>query len=284
MDPQQQEKWYYRFAIFFVANQTAFKRLGVVLLILVNIGIWWPASVGLIDYFTYTPLHNLMVDSINDDLINWQEIREKNKPLPLQIISVDKIKLANGKYDLVAKVYNPNVRWTSNLKYTFVTGNYAADFQQDFVFPKSYKYLFKFSQSIGSLKPLIDLKIENSGWQKVEDEEKIDLLNNIKISSERFSSKNNFSQLEFTAQNNTTFGFWLTGWQIILYNNSRPTAINYVTTPNYLASENRNISATWTENLSNPSKIEILPDLDIFDQTNYILNSDVPPVNLIRGG
>lgn len=284
MDPRRQEKWYYRMAIFFVANQVVFKRLGVVLLILFNIAVWWPTSVKLIDYFTSTRLYNLMLVEMVNNPVDFRAIKEKNKAQDLQVISVDKIRVNNNSYDLVAKVHNPNLNWTAaQVDYAFMVDGRLEDWQSDFILPGQNKFLFKFFYNSTRQLSEIDLKINQVTWQKVRDQQKIDTLNKMIISQQEFDSQQNFSQLSFDVDNQTSFGFWLVGWQVVLYTGNQPSAVNYVSATDFLVNEQRTISASWNENLPFPSTIEIIPDLDVFDQTNYILESDIPTVNLIKG-
>ena len=297
MGNQELQKWYYKIAYFFVANQIIFKRLVVILLLILNIVIWWPASVKMVDYFSSGGIYNKMVYHLVNNQVNYQAYKEKIKPKDLQIILVDKIKLNNSvesnlkavnRYDLVAKIYNPNLNWKANqISYSFVVNGYTQDWQTDFILPGQHKYLFKFSYLSNQKLNNIDLKINKVIWQKIKDKEKINFLDNILVSNKNFDSQKDFSQVKFIADNQTSFGFWKIGWQVILYQSNRstaiPLAVNYINSSNFKAGESREVSVSWPEDLPFPSKIEIIPDLDIFDQKNYILSSDMPAVNLIRG-
>lgn len=276
--------WYYKIAYFFIANQVVFKRLLVVLLILLNIILWWSSGVKIVNYLANSSKYNQSLISLTENQIDWENYHLKNKPQDLEIISVNKIKIDQNKYDLLAEIYNPNTDWQiEEITYAFIVDNYILDWQTDFVLPGQNKYLFKFSYF--STNPLseIDLKIDDINWQRVKDKSKIELLDSILIQNENFSTTGDIAQLEFEVTNNSPYSFWQTGWQIILYQGSRPVAINYVTSNNFFSGETKNIVASWSESVTRPTKTEVLPDINIFDENNYITDLEIPPVNLIKG-
>mgnify|MGYP005640239963 CR=1 FL=1 len=283
MDQEQPQQWYYKVVYFFIAYQVVLGRLLVVLLILFNIIIWWIGGVKIVNYLITTDNYNKILSELTKDKINWKVYHEQHRPKQLKIISVDKIKVNNNKYDLIAKVHNPNINWlVKKINYAFMVDGYPLDWQNSFILPGRDKYLFHFSYFSHNVPRQIDLKIGQISWQKVKGVNKTNIVDNIIIKDKTFSENKKISQVEFNALNNTPYGFWQIGWQIILYQGQRPIAINYVTSQGFLANENRQISVAWSESLPSPSKIEIIPEIDVFDESNYIIDT-TSPVNLIKG-
>lgn len=286
MNNQLYRQWYYKIAYFLVANQVVFKRLFVVLLILLNIILWWVAGVGLINYWVRGDSYNKMLTSLGQNLINWDFYHAQNRPQSLEIVLVNKIKTSLNKYDLVAKVHNPNLDWhIREVNYAFVVDGFVLDWQSVFVLPGQDKYLFHFSYFSQSNPEQVDLKIGHINWQRVREKNRLEIVDDILVENKKLETNKNISQIKFDATNNTHFSFWQVGWQIVLYQGQRPMATNYVTTHSFVTGEKRKISATWIETLGGnySTEIEIIVDIDIFDDSNYMTETEIPPVNLIRG-
>lgn len=284
MNNQPHHQWYYKIAYFLVANQVVFKRLLVVLLILLSIILWWLAGVKLVNYWVTTGSYNRMLTSLSQNVINWDFYHAQNKPQSLEVVLVNKIKTSTNKYDLVAKVYNPNLDWyIKEVNYAFVVDGFVLDWQSDFVLSRQEKYLFHFSYFSQSSPEQVGLKIGDINWQRVRKKDRLEIVDNILVENKKFETNKNISQVKFDATNQTHFSFWQVGWQIVLYQGQRPVAVNYMNSHNFFSGQQRHISAAWSESLSSPSKIEIVFDVDVFDDSNYITDVDTPPVNLIRG-
>ncbi len=282
---EQNNQWYYKIAYFFINNQVVFKRMIVVLLILFNIFLWWPASVGLVKYLTNTSNYNQNLVNLVENSVNWAAYHNYQKPLFLKVLEVDKIKVDSNKYDLVAKIKNPNTNWScQKFRYAFVVDGFAIDWQTGFILPQQDKYLFKFSYNSRTTPNKVDLKIETTNWNRIKkiDQDRIFILKDFDIANEEFKLENDLAQVKFKADNQSHFSFWQVGWQIALYRSEQLIGVNYVTTHNFMSGQERQISVVWDTNLATPSRIKIIPDIDIFDKNNYILNT-TNPVNLIRG-
>lgn len=285
MQTENTNQIYYKIAYFFINNQVVFKRMIVVVLILINIFLCLIAGVGLINYFTNTNRYNKDLFNLVENSINWSNYRDNQKPLALKVLEVDKIKSALDTYDLVAKIENPNIVWNcQSFKYAFVIDGFVSDWQTTFILPKQNKYLFKFSYPSQTALEQVDLKIEATNWNRIKkiDQDRIFILKDFDITDEEFNLKNSLAQIKFKANNQSSFSFWQVGWQIALYRNERLVSVNYVTIHNFMSGQERQISAAWNTSLVAPSRIEIIPDMDIFDENNYIFDID-SPVNLIRG-
>ncbi|MBU4481980.1 hypothetical protein L6278_01670 [Candidatus Parcubacteria bacterium] len=285
MQTENSNQIYYKIAYFFINNQVVFKRMIVFLLIFLNIILWWIAGVSMVNHLANTNVYNQDLTNLVNNTINWSTYHDQQKPLELKVLEVDKIKINSGKYDLVAKVKNLNTGWScKSLKYAFVVDGFVTDWQEANILPQQDKYLFKFSYPSRVTPDQIDLKIKVNNWQRIKkiDQNRIFILKDFVVSDEKFNVENNLQQIKFIASNQSSFSFWQVGWQIVLYRSDRLVGANYVTTQNFMSNSTRQISVTWNESLATPSRIEIIPELDIFDENNYILGSD-NPVNLIRG-
>jgi len=280
---EKESHWYYSISYFFISNQVLLRRLAVVLLILINIIIWWIGGVKLANYLADTKNFNLTLDKLSQSYINWEEKRLINKPQDLKILSVDKISENKNTYTLLAEIYNPNLNWhAKEIKYYFTIDNFVTEEQSDFILPQQKKYLFKFSFKSAVTPQNITLKIKSTAWQKTKKEPTSSLLDNIIISDKKLNVQNQTTSLKFKVYNNTPYSWWNVGWQIILKQGSRTVATHYAVYHSFLANEEKTLSVSWDKNIS-ANQIIIQPDINLYDQQNYITNVDMPPINLIQG-
>lgn len=280
MNSELQNQWYYKIAYFFIANQVLFKRLAVVLLLLIDIGFFWFSGVGLVNYFADTKNYQKILSELSKADNAIRQYRETHKPLDLEIISINKISLGNNKYDLVAKISNPNERWVNNIEYGFVVDGLALDTWSTFVLPLQEKYLFNFNYYSLNYPNNVELKIRTNHWQKVDSENQI--LQEIIVGEQEFQSERGHSEIKFSVENLSHFNFWQVGWQVVAYGGSYPMAVNYVTADSLLSGQKREISTAWNYDFSQPTKIEIVPDINVYDSNIFFRTNDLP-VNLIKG-
>ncbi|PIT90072.1 hypothetical protein COU23_00520 [Candidatus Kuenenbacteria bacterium CG10_big_fil_rev_8_21_14_0_10_36_11] len=282
MNNESQTQWYYKIVYFFIANQVLFKRLAVVLLILINIALFWFAGVRLVNYSADTKNYQQILTELTALDTSLEKYRDTHKPFDLEIISVDKISLGDNKYDLVAKLSNPNLNWLADLQYAFIVDGLMLDWQSTFILPGESKYFFKFNYYSLNYPVSMELKLGANNWQRIKAKDLSRVLQEIVIGEPESLAQNNYTEIKFSAENLSHFNFWQVGWQVVAYNGAYPVAINYVTIDKFLSGQKRTVSAAWNYNFGVPSKIEIIPDINIYNDKNYF-KSDAPAVNLIRG-
>lgn len=279
-----QNKWYYRFVYFFVANQVVLKRLGVMLLIFLNIFLWANVWTKFVSYTAYTSTYNQMLASLASPDNFWSSYRALTKPQEIQISNPYQIKTDKNKYDLAVKIKNPNSQWmVRRLDYLFLVDGLPLETQSTFVLPGQEKFLCHFAYLSDNYPTAVELKIENVQWQRFKDKELLNALNNLVIGQENFSSERGVSEASFEVTNNNNFGWWQTGWQVILYQGEYPEAVNYVSVAGFLAGQTRDITVSWLEALSTPSRMEIIPDIDLLETNNYIWVGDNLESRFVRG-
>lgn len=276
--------WYYRFVYFFVAQQILLKRLLVVILILLNIILWWGAWSKFVSYISYTSYYEQMLNQLTMPVVNWAAYHEATKPQELQLLGSYQLKSDKNKYDLVAKVSNVNQNWLARqVDYFFIVDGLPLAKQTTFVAPGQQKFLVHFGYVSESYPTNVEIKIEAVSWQRWQDKELLRSLDNLIISGESYLQERGVSEVSFNVTNNNNFGWWQIGWQIALYQSNAPVAVNYVTIDKLLAGQTRAIVASWLEGISTPSRIEIIPDIDLNDANNYILGGDSTYPGWVRG-
>ena len=268
---QPQSSLYYKIAYFFISHQILIKRLLFFLLIFVNVIIWSFVIVKSVNYLTSIKSHNYMISLIVGDGIDFANYKATHAPKNINIINNYFISRADGKYDFLAKIKNPNANWAANiLKYRFTYAGGQTKTKESFIMPGKEKYLFAFGQELKF--PISDIKlvVEEVGWYRVKNNENLAILNDLSASQEKFIRFDKSSAVSFLANNKSPYNFWSIGWQIILYRGSDPIAVNYITTNQFLALSNQETQATWFENLPTPTKIDIISDINILSEEIFM--------------
>ncbi|MFH1457209.1 MAG: hypothetical protein ABIF17_03820 [Patescibacteria group bacterium] len=265
----EQQSWYYKIAYFFISNQILLKRLFLFLLIFANIIIWLCVVVLFTNYLTDTKSYNYAISLISKDRIDFTAYKVTHSPKNISILDSYVVARSDGRYDFLAKIKNLNVNWAAGvLKYKFSYPGGQTEEKIDFVLPGKEKYLFVFGHEIDFPIDHAKLVIQETGWYRIKNSENLSILNDIFASEEEFVRFDKSSAVQFSVNNKSPYSFWSVGWQVVLYRGSDPIAFSYVTTNQLLAVSSYDTQTTWFENLSTPTRIDIISDVDI-------LSSDV---------
>ncbi|MBU1148940.1 hypothetical protein KKI23_02500, partial [Patescibacteria group bacterium] len=196
-------------------------------------------------------------------------------------ISQEKILVAPlGKYDLVAKVSNPNGRWiVKSFQYRFVGDNFETAWQDSFLANNEQKYLFYFGyeSSSGSANLIgqeVDVEIRQIEYQRIKDPVKVpdvhfDIVNVNYDTLYLADSGETVSQVTAEITNNSVYSFWQVGFQIVMMANDQPISINYTTVDNFDTLLSKNLDVKWQARIAGVGSVEIVPDFNIIDNDNY---------------
>ncbi len=281
---QQSNPWYYKITYFVVANQVVFKRFLVVALILINIFIWWPASVKLVNYISGGSKQKVYLNQLTSEQIDWQSYRQINRPQDLIIGSAQKIRNTNDSYNFLVQVKNPNPKWyVEKITYVFVADGKVTQEKSTFIMPEDQKYLMYFNFPSHAAINQVSFRLIDIKWKRVVDTSLNGILDDFNVENSRFDVDNNYSQINFEAKNQTNFDFYNVGFQVVLYRGSRAYASGYITAQDFYSGEKRQIYAGWPQNLSAPDDVAVEADVNFFDEDVFITKPQEKPVNLIKG-
>ncbi len=275
-------KWYLRIAYFFIANQVVIKRAIIFIFIFSNMLLWGWSIVAWTNYLTNTAIHNNTIALMRENLVNYASFKATHTPLEPEILVASAVPNGLGKYDFLAKVRNLNMNWAmTKIKYRFIYASGVTSVRENFLLPGQEKYLFEFLENISGAVGEAHLEIMEINWWRVNQTEadKITaILNDLTFTEEKFQTVAENSVVSFKAKNNTPYSFWETGYQVVLYNGSRPMAINYLLATNFKSATEQQLQATWFSALPSPSRIEIISDANLLNSQSYMSTYD----NLMR--
>lgn len=261
-------------SLWYIRNKSKIKRIIIFVLIF---------TIAALFIFSIFSFVKILVNDSNDKnkefaTINWDLIRENNKAVDLEFISKDYISLGANKYDFVATVYNPNKEHVVyDITYKFTYNGISGKELHAFIRPEETKVLMDFNVGVSENIDLYDFQIVSISYKKTK---QIDMKN---LSYDNFSIENQVNNLinsentnrnwvEFDAKNISPYNFKKVAFNVILYLGEKIIAIDRIEEKNFYSNESRHIEASWFYKIPSYVSVVIVPEINIFDKTNYIQN------------
>lgn len=197
---------------------------------------------------------------------------------PVQVLA------SADRYDLAAKLKNPNEKFTANFQYCFVRADQNLICGSSFLLPGDEKYILALGQDLSSGSEGITLVISSVFWQRI-DAHKIPswtdfsaLRLSLPVSNLNFASGDNsglsdklsLSRLEFSIKNNTSYGYYEAPLNILLFSGSELVGVNRYLVKNFVPGDSREVKISWAANLSAVDRTEVKPDINIIDDSVYL--------------
>ncbi|MEA2064995.1 MAG: hypothetical protein U9O66_01705 [Patescibacteria group bacterium] len=272
----------------FISNKIFLKRFFLFCLIISDVLLISLSGKRLIKYYTVERVElNKMMSEINLLTIDFKSYREKNKALNLQISELDVISLGNNRYNLIAKVVNPNLKkWVAeDVEYYFYSNGFQSEHKKSFILPGEKKFLtaFNIESDLAIRNP--KLLISNIKWKMIKKKDienfskKIKEITDFQIKKINFSYlsdlqiKNSGNSINFLVKNNTVYDYYEVGFFIITYNGPMITSANYLQLDDFMAGEEKKAEIVWQQTIPKPSQIIIKPEIDILNK-NIIINNN----------
>jgi len=204
----------------------------------------------------------------------------------LKIIEKNIISGAPGKYDTIAKIENPNSQFgAARFDYSFnlldETGRIIAkSVGSNFILPGQSKYILAFNLSPDAKPDSLDFKISSFEWSKFSEFEEPD----IPVYGREFSlasgGDTGFANLKAKMKNQSGYDFHKISLKAIVRgSNGVPIAANETNFNDVRVNEEREINLKWNNSFPiDPmsAKIEILPEVDVFENENFMTQHGVP--------
>lgn len=263
-------KFKLKLAYWYVTHKNQLKKIFVILCFCVCVLFAGYGLFGLIYYFAAPNEFEAIISGLAKSNIDFELYQKTVKPQELQIKSTSVIKTSQTQADYLAVIQNPNQRWLiKKISYQFVSDNFVSQVSEDFILPNQTKYLFALNQPVASV---VKLKIIDLEYQRIKAEPDVFLYQlDIRDSDYLPGTSQNFPRVKFKITNASIYNFWEMPVKIILYSRSIPVGVNLTAISELKSDETREVEFVWFENLPyTVSQVEITPDLNIFDQSNFM--------------
>jgi len=229
---------------------------------------------NLYDYIRYSPEERRALQELSNVNVNLSPGR-----LALALIAdTPQSFFQNGKYDLVAKVKNPNNNFFSHLEYCFSDRGEDLICSNILLFPNEERYIMALALDLEKSPSALSFDIKKENWERLSvrtypdwDAYYTERLNftfsDIKMDIDKVKGFNNLS---FQLKNNSPYNYWELSLDIILFQGGRVVGVNSYTVNEIMSLESRSITLSWPGALNAVGKVEIVPRLNILDEKNYI--------------
>jgi len=264
-----------KLGIWFAERRTFFKGLATGVLVFLNIIFWGYSLFGFLSYIIFAANQRPLIEKqLIQGGINWSTWHEANKPLPVEW-SVPEILNGRGGTDFIVEMRNANPSWLVRFEYTMELGEQTIS-KTDFLLPASKKYVVSVFRD-GRGTP--NFSLSKMRWQKITTQITegdynaflSDRLNFVFENIEFVPGGSDLpSRIKFTVRNNGAFNFWQARFIVLLWRGDRVIGVTSVTADRLQSQEKRDIDVVWFDRVGAPSRIEIIPDMDIFDESVYM--------------
>jgi len=190
------------------------------------------------------------------------------------------ISLANGNYDLIGTLTNANTGYWLDFNYYFVVDGQSLDVHAGFVLPQEQHYLLSLNQTLTNQPNSVELIIDNWSWHRLDSHQIPDWSTykeqylNFVIQDKKFlgyedsglTENLKMASLSFNIVNQTPYSYYEAPLNIIIYQNSEVVSVAQYVIDKFASREKRTIEISLLSDIDEATRIEILPDINIFNQ------------------
>ncbi|HTK59569.1 MAG TPA: hypothetical protein VL283_00015 [Candidatus Baltobacteraceae bacterium] len=183
-----------------------------------------------------------------------------------------------GKIDILAPIENSNSRFWAEIEYHFTIGGTDQPSLTTFVLPGQAKYLVHLgAPSDGGS---VELKIDRRVWHRAGTfgAESLDALyetrldirgeNPVFVPADPLATTP-VSSANFTLANHTAFGYYDVDLLVLLYRGDAIVGANKIRVDALQAGEKKPMELFWYQILPQVSRVEVVPDINIYDESVY---------------
>jgi len=241
------------------------------------------AAFGFVDwYFLSGVRERASIAQLTLRPTDYAWFRQKNGTQDLQVEPAMTLAGSQGAYDVVARVTNPNPQWRVTFEYHFTTDGGATPTKTAYVLPGDSRWLYALGQRSESRPSSSQLVIEKVQWKRVDLHEtrpdyatwstqRLDIrTSDVTYAGPQPQDPVVVSKAKFTVTNATAFGYYNVGFVVVLYSGTRITGVNRVAVSDLRAGEVKQVEASWFTDMPSATKVEVRPEIDIFDPRAYI--------------
>lgn len=271
---------HFKIGYWFTTHRESLKKALIIFLIGLSVIFYGYSIYKVIDlYILQANNYQKMMNLLPYDLVNYKAFKAKDQPSNLQILGISILSTDKQKYDLLAKVRNPNPKWYAEIEYQFFASGIKTKTYKNFLLPSEEKFLIDLAitSETGIVQPRLEFK--SVTWKKVLQftslkQEKINfLVENIKFIPAKVAElgeKIAVSQTTFDVANMSAYNYWQVGFYIVLYSGTRAVAINYISLDQFTSGQKRPVVVNWFEKLPGVTKVEVRPEINILDPNVFM--------------
>jgi len=185
----------------------------------------------------------------------------------------------SGKADILAPIENRNPRFWAEVEYHFTIGGIEQPSFTTFVLPGQAKYLVLLGAPADGGSG-IELNVDRRAWHRAGTfgadslqslyDTRLDIRgeNAVFVPSDPLATTP-VSSAKFTLANHTAFGYYDVDLLVLLYRGDAIVGVNKLRVDRLPAGEKRPMEMFWYQLLPQVSRVEVVPDINIYDESVY---------------
>jgi len=280
-EEEQKEEKTLKLTYWYVTHKLLLRRILVGALVVFSALCFAYTIWGLLDYFvfSYDKHQQLLRDLVNSRTSSQEWLAEKTP----QTISVGNVYVFNrgDKFDLLTEINNDSLNYWAEFTYRFTYAGGVSEDRKSFILPNEERWLAELALVAVARPSSAQLEITNISWHRLNPKEianyeawKGEHLN-LKLSTVAYEpnislNKGSVAKSRFNVQNLSAYGYRNIGFYIIAYRGATPAAVDYVVLDNLASGERREVEVSWFEALTQLSKIEVSPVVNLLDDNNFM--------------
>lgn len=265
-----------------LTHKVLVRKISLVLFGLVGSGLVLYGIFGFVDwYYLSGPVERANLAQLTVNTTDYAAFNAITRPRNLAVDTPIVLASGSGSYDIVVRVSNPNSRWWTDFEYSFLTGSGGTEARRAFVLPGETKYVYS-SVKADQLPDGSRFEVSNLVWHRVNPHTTLPDYRtwqatrlNFQVSDAKFvlpvsGDAVGASRATVTVNNDSGFGYRRVGFFILLLSGSQVVGASPVSVSSFRSGETRTVEATWFNDLPSITSVEVQPEVNIFDEQQYI--------------
>lgn len=266
-----------------VTNKIKVRQWTAVAIAVVDFVLVGYGAFGFADWFFGSgAVERQQLGQLTERNIDYGFFREKFAPQPAGVDSAQTLFAGENTSDFFARVTNPNPRWWLDIAYHFDSSAGSTASTRTFVLPGETMTLSALGVRADAQPSGAQLVVDSQHWVRVDQhktrpdyETWAAMRLGMRIDQPVFvpPSPNDavaVSRVRFKITNDTGFGYYKVGFFITAMSGGAVVGVNKVTISELRPGQSRDVEASWFNDLPAVNNIEVKPELNIFDDRNYI--------------
>ncbi|MBU0646296.1 hypothetical protein KJ611_02345 [Patescibacteria group bacterium] len=275
-------KQFYKFSLWWVNNKEKLKKIAY--------GLAIAAEGGLILFVLWTMIDSFLVSygqeqrsvgemvAFGQSDLNTYTVAHAAQPLTFS--GTGALAAGAGRYDFYAALNNPNPEWWAEVVYKFTATAFETEEQRGFILPGEEKPIIVFAQLMTTAPRSVNFELVEVNWHRVDRHAvgNYDLwyrdrmsfeIRDLAVEKDLEVDTKMINRVSFTVENRGAYSFYDPEFIILLRRGTSVVGVNSITLSSLAAGETQNVVANWFDSMPASSKVEILPNINLFDQRVY---------------
>ena len=266
-----------------VTHKVRVRRNFAIFLAILDLALVGYAAFGFADWFFGSgEIERRQMGVMARQAIDYDYFRQKFAPKDFAVDGAVVINAGEKTYDFIARSSNPNPHWWVEFDYRFASGLGETQTQHAYLLPGETRFLNVLGLKSDVKPGTATIVIEDVVWRRVNFHVTIPDYATWAAQRLNFVIKDvafvppdpqdpiAINRAKFTVMNDTGFGYFKVGFFVTLLSGSRIVAVNRVVISDLRPGETREVDASWFFDMPGVSKVEVKPEVNIFDERVYI--------------